>query len=155
MVLKGALPSPAMQGRWGSVGGSAVAVIAFVLFALPHGASAGSAGILAPDAGAKVKSAPTEVTVRAPWKLRSLRVWLNGRSLSREFEHAEISLDGRRTVEVSAGHGLRYGKNVLRVKKKPLARARRPGGPASPSPAGSRWSARAATAPSTSAGRFA
>ena len=92
-------------------------MVAFVLVGWVGPDAAGAKIVVAPKGGERVASSPVRVSVRAPWKLEELRVWLNGQSLTREFDRANVKPNDRRTVKASASHGLRYGENVLRVSK--------------------------------------
>ena len=104
---------------------AAVVTTAVVVAIVPGAAHAGPRIVVAPKADQKVKGSPVRVSVRAAWKARKLRVRLNGRSLSPEFRRAPIRKHHIRTVRVSASHGLRYGKNVLRVSRKRFGRKRK------------------------------
>jgi hypothetical protein len=108
--------------RWR--GGLQIAAVAVFVIGLPGVAHAKPASklVIAPKAGQKVESSPVRVSVRAAWKTEELSVRLNGKSLSREFDRAKVKPRNRRTVRVSASHGLRYGKNVVRVTRKHYAK---------------------------------
>jgi hypothetical protein len=103
-------------------GGASIGFL-FVLaaLALPSPANAART-VVTPKAAELVKSSPVRVSVRAAWGVQSLRVRLNGVNLSPEFGRAPIGKRNVRTVRVSASHGLRYGANVLRVKKRRYGR---------------------------------
>ena len=78
---------------------------AVVALTVPGVAHAGSNIVIAPKSGQKLTHSPVKVSVRAGWKVRELRVWLNGESVSEEFRRADIGKRNRRTVRLSASHG--------------------------------------------------
>lgn len=78
--------------------------------------------IVAPQPGAVTKASPTTVTVRAPYGARTLRVTLNGRDITSSLGDPDAR--ARRTLRVSASHGLRFGRNVLRVVRRDREGAR-------------------------------
>lgn len=63
--------------------------------------------------------------LRAPYGITTLRVTLNGRDVTSQLSRPDRR--GRRTFRASASHGLRYGRNVVRVVRRdgPRARVRR------------------------------
>jgi hypothetical protein len=71
--------------------------------------------VVSPRPGARVKTHPVKIVVRAREGIFDLQARLNGHSISREFGR---SRKGLRRARVSASHGLRHGRNVLRVKTK-------------------------------------
>lgn len=105
--------------------GASFVAAAVVASTVPGVAHAGSNIVIAPKSGQKLTHSPVKVSVRAGWKVRELRVWLNGKSVSEEFRRADIGKRNRRTVRLSASHGLRYGRNVVRVSTKRFMRKRR------------------------------
>jgi hypothetical protein len=105
--------------------GASLLAAAVVALTVPGVAHAGSNIVIAPKSGQKLTHSPVKVSVRAGWKVRELRVWLNGESVSEEFRRADIGKRNRRTVRLSASHGLRYGRNVVRVSRKRFMRKRR------------------------------
>lgn len=97
--------------------------VAVVLCVLPLTGTADAAPlVVAPKPGATVQASPTTVTVRAPYGVSTLRVTLNGRDVTGAL--SDPTTRGRRTLRASASHGLRYGRNVLRI-----VRRDRTGGP--------------------------
>ena len=71
-----------------------------------------SPAIVAPKPGAAIKRHTVEITVRAPHGIRTAR--LNSTRINPRDFH--LAADGvRRTVKVSSSHGLRHGRNVVRV----------------------------------------
>lgn len=103
-----------MGNRWGRM---ACAVAAALAVGLAMAPTAAGRTVIAPKAGATLKSSPVSVTLKAPWRMKHVKVRLNGRNLTEEFDRADVSRQGRRTVVVSASHGLRYGPNKLVVRK--------------------------------------
>jgi hypothetical protein len=87
------------------------------LAAPAEGASSGKRLVVAPREGAKLPARPLTIKVRAGRKA-VLRARLNGKAIGRHFSHRPR---GVRRLRVSASHGLRHRRNVLRV------RVRRPG----------------------------
>lgn len=71
-----------------------------------------SAAIVSPKASAAVRRHTVSITVRAPNGIRKAQV--NGKRLAiRDFR---LAADGiRRTAHISSSHGLRHGRNVVRV----------------------------------------
>jgi hypothetical protein len=104
---------------------SLLAVIAAVVVtpAEAHGASAkkGERVVLSPRAGEVVRSHVVRLRVRAGERAR-LRARLNGVDVSGEFGRVRR---GVRTLRASVSHGLRHGRNVLRVRVHRLARPAR------------------------------
>ena len=88
------------------------------LAAPAEGASSGKRLVVAPREGAKLPARPLTIKVRAGRKA-VLRARLNGKAIGRYFSHR--TRRGVRRLRVSASHGLRHRRNVLRV------RLRRPG----------------------------
>ena len=86
-----------------------------------HAASAKQRVVLSPRAGEVVRSHVVRLRVRAGDRAR-LRARLNGVDVSSEFGGARR---GVRTLSVSVSHGLRHGRNVLRVRVHRLARPAR------------------------------
>ena len=104
---------------------SLLAVIAAVVVtpAEANGASAkqGERVVLSPRAAQVVRSHLVRLRVRAGEQAR-LRARLNGVDVSGEFGRARR---GVRTLRVSVSHGLRHGRNVVRVRVHRLARPAR------------------------------
>lgn len=90
---------------------SALAAVLTLGFATSEATAAGF--VTAPKAGATATTSPVQVTVRAPYGISSLRVTLNGRDVTSQLSDPDRR--GRRTMRVSASHGLQYGRNVVRV----------------------------------------
>ena len=105
--------------------GTGLFAAALVALALPGSAHAAPKIVVTPKPGQELAHSPVKVSVRAEWKVRHLRVWLNGASVSQEFRRAAIGKGNRRTVRLSASHGLRYGQNVVRVSVQRVGRKRR------------------------------
>jgi hypothetical protein len=68
--------------------------------------------VVSPRPGQRVRVNPFTIRVRARDGLGDLRARLNGRRIGGDFGSAR---KGVRTLEVSASHGLRHGRNVVRV----------------------------------------
>ncbi|MCW2954176.1 MAG: hypothetical protein JWQ48_3346 [Conexibacter sp.] len=83
-------------------------------------ARAASPIVLAPRAGSRLRARPVTVTVRAG-HATSVSASLNGRSVRDRFGP---SSRGRRSIVLSPTHGLRYGRNVLRVRTRTGRRVR-------------------------------
>ena len=89
----------------------------------PASAHAASPGlVVAPGANATATASPVRVTVRAPYGVATLRVTLNGRDVTSQLGDPDRT--GRRTLTASASHGLRYGRNVVRVVRRDKRGAR-------------------------------
>jgi hypothetical protein len=76
-------------------------------------ASAADAVIVSPRAGQKLTRPPLRMVVRAGREHGDLVARLNGVSIGAEFARSGRN---RRTLRVSASHGLRHGRNVLTVR---------------------------------------
>lgn len=76
---------------------------------------------MTPRANAHVARTPLPVTIAAPYAARSLRVTLNGVSVTSAFSAPDRR--GRRTLRASATDALRYGRNVLDVRMRLGGRA--------------------------------
>lgn len=106
-----------------------LAVSAAVLWPAAAPSQAAAAGlVVTPRADATASASPVRVTVRAPYGVATLRVTLNGRDVTSQLSKPDRR--GRRTVLASASHGLRYGRNVVRVVRRdergaPVRRAAR------------------------------
>ena len=105
--------------RGASIAALLVAGWCWLALAAPaEGASPGKRLVVAPREGAKLPARPLTIKVRAGRKA-VLRARLNGKAIGRYFSHRRFR--GVRRLNVSASHGLRHRRNVLRV------RVRRPG----------------------------
>jgi hypothetical protein len=69
--------------------------------------------VVSPRSGQRVGGHPLRIVVRADHGLRDLSARLNGRRIAAEFGPRR---KGVRRALVSASHGMRYGRNVLRVR---------------------------------------
>jgi hypothetical protein len=94
-------------------------VLALLLAApavVPRAAAAEGGGgrlVVTPAPGARIGSHPVPVVVRAAHGLRDIAVRLNGHRIGGEFDPVRKGL--RRAI-VGPSQGLRYGRNVLRVR---------------------------------------
>jgi hypothetical protein len=70
------------------------------------------AGVVSPRPGAVLSAHPPLIRLRLARRARGLKVTLNGRSIAAYFSPRR---HGVRRLRVSPAHGLRYGRNVLRV----------------------------------------
>jgi hypothetical protein len=70
------------------------------------------ARVLSPRPGAVLPAHPLAIRLRLDRRAKRLRVTLNGRSIGAYFSRRRR---GVRELRVSPAHGLRYGRNVLRV----------------------------------------
>ena len=105
--------------RGASIAALLVAGWCWLALAAPaEGASSGRRLVVAPREGAKLPARPLTIKVRAARKA-VIRARLNGKAIGRHFSHRVRH--GVRRLNVSASHGLRHRRNVLRV------RVRRPG----------------------------
>jgi hypothetical protein len=105
--------------RGASIAALLVAGWCWVALATPaEGASSGKRLVVAPREGAKLPARSLTIKVRAGRKA-VLRARLNGKAIGRYFSRRPCR--GVRRLNVSASHGLRHRRNVLRV------RVRRPG----------------------------
>jgi hypothetical protein len=105
--------------RGASIAALLVAGWCWLALAAPaEGASSGKRLVVAPREGAKLPARPLTIKVRAARKA-VLRARLNGKAIGRYFSRRPRR--GVRRLRVSASHGLRHRRNVLRV------RVRRPG----------------------------
>jgi len=68
--------------------------------------------IVKPSPGQRVKQHPVRIVVRAGPEDADLKARLNGTRVSKDFT---VARPGRRVLDASASHGLRHGRNVLRV----------------------------------------
>jgi hypothetical protein len=110
--------------RGASIAALLVAGWCWLALAAPaEGASSGKRLVVAPREGAKLPARPLTIKVRAGRKA-VLRARLNGKAIGRYFSHRPRR--GVRRLRVSASHGLRHRRNVLRVKvRRPGARRAR------------------------------
>ena len=69
--------------------------------------------VVRPHTGQRVRAHPLTVVVRSRDRVRDLRAKLNGKSISRDFGRTR---HGKRHARISRSHGLKRGRNVLRVK---------------------------------------
>ena len=68
--------------------------------------------VVSPKPGQRVKRHPVRFVVRAGPETGDLRARLNGVAIGRHFL---VQRRGRRVLSVSSSHGLRHGRNVLKV----------------------------------------
>jgi hypothetical protein len=80
------------------------------------------ARVLSPRPGAVLSARPLLIRVRLDRRAKSLEVRLNGHSIGAYFSRRR---HGVRRLRVSAAHGLRYGRNVLRVSARRGGKGRR------------------------------
>lgn len=93
-----------------------VVALTLLTLVLPAAAPAASSRlILSPQSGARVQADPLPITVRAPYGERGLKVTLNGQDITGALSDPDRR--GRRTLRASASHGVRYGRNVVRVRR--------------------------------------
>ncbi|MDW5594113.1 hypothetical protein VSS74_07190 [Conexibacter stalactiti] len=69
--------------------------------------------VISPKPGQVVTAHRVKLVVRAGHEHGDLRVTLNGRQIGRDFP---LARRGRRTLWIANSHGLRHGRNVLRVR---------------------------------------
>lgn len=98
--------------------GMVLTVSALMLVAPASEAKTSKSLIVTPKQGKRIQSSPVRVSIRAGYRTRSVRVSLNGRDVSGLFPRHRASKAGRRTVVLSANHGLHYGRNVLKVARR-------------------------------------
>jgi hypothetical protein len=91
---------------------AAATACAALIAVIPTAAGAASP-VVSPKPGQRITLHRVTVVVRAGGEFGDLRASLNGRSVSRDFSAVR---HGRRTLVASASHGLRRGRNVLRVR---------------------------------------
>jgi hypothetical protein len=89
-----------------------LALICASLAAAPAGAAKPPLRILAPRSGQELPSAPLWVKIELRHGAHGLRASLNGQSIGHHFLRG---VHGRRRLQVSPNHGLRFGRTVLRV----------------------------------------
>lgn len=120
-------------GSWSGTGAGPLGAFAALLLALastvlaPAPAAAAAAPraaspVLAPQPGATITAHRARIVVRSGHEHGDLRATLNGRAIGREFPLA--GRGGRRTLWVSTSHGLRHGRNVLKVRARSGYRTR-------------------------------
>jgi len=80
------------------------------------------ARVLAPRPGALLPARPLLIRLRLERRARRLKVTLNGRSIGAYFSRRRHRV---RSLRVSPAHGLRYGRNVLRVSARRGGKGRR------------------------------
>jgi len=78
--------------------------------------------VISPKPGQPVTKHPVRIVVRAGRERGDVRARLNGVAVGREFR---VGRTGRRVLVASRTHGLRYGRNILRVAARRGTRVRR------------------------------
>jgi hypothetical protein len=86
--------------------------VACALAGAPSAGAQSPSPVITPKPGARIVKAPVRIDVRAGREVGDLRATLNGVEIGEDFGRVHRSL---RRLTISHSHGLRHGRNVLRV----------------------------------------